>query len=198
MISQSEAVRATAFSTGLSKVISRPDMSVTVKEASSAAAKLAKSCGVTVSIDAGKLYDGVDELVKYVDWFVASKDFSREYTGLDDPHEAARVMLEKTGAEYAVITMGNRGGLHYDGKEFGAYPIFDVPVVDSTGCGDVFHGAFITAMLRGLPLYEAYVFSSAVSSLKCTKPGGRSGIPTYEEVCAFLRDTPPAPMGGNA
>ena len=160
------------------------------------AAKLAKDSGVKVSIDAGKLYDGVDELVNYVDWFVASKDFSREYTGLDDPYEAARVMIERTGAEYAVITMGNRGGLHYDGKEFGEYPIFDVPVVDSTGCGDVFHGAFITAMLRGLPLHDACVFSSAVSSLKCTKPGGRSGIPTLGEVSAFLRGTPAAPMGG--
>lgn len=156
-------------------------------DAALAAAKFAREKGVKVSIDAGKLYDGVRELVKYVDWFVAAESFAFEYSGTDDLRAAAKLMYDENSPEIVVITCGKRGGMWYDGKEYVEYPIYDVPVVDSTGCGDVFHGAFVAAMLRGFDYPAACRFSSGVSSMKCTKPGGRAGIPTYDEVTAFLR-----------
>lgn len=155
-------------------------------EGALAAAKFARENGVKVSIDAGKLYPGVRELVKYVDYFVAAESFAREYAGTDDLREAAKKMFAENSPEVVVVTCGKRGGFWYDGKSFGDYPIYDVPVVDSTGCGDVFHGAFVTAMLRGFDYPKACRFSSGVSSMKCTKPGGRAGIPTYDEATAFL------------
>ena len=58
--------------------------------------------------------------------------------------------------------------------------------VDTTGAGDVFHGAFAFARWSGYDLKESVVLASAVAAVKCTKIGGQSGIPTFEEVKKFL------------
>jgi len=60
-------------------------------------------------------------------------------------------------------------------------------VVDTTGAGDCFHGAFCFALARRLAVPEAITFASAVAALACTKLGGRSGIPSYEETLNFMR-----------
>lgn len=69
-------------------------------------------------------------------------------------------------------------------------PAFPVQVVDTTGCGDSFHGAFAFALSRGMDPHESVRFSSAVAALKATKLGGRSGLPTFEEVSRFLAERP--------
>ncbi|MBM4080993.1 MAG: sugar kinase, partial [Planctomycetes bacterium] len=63
---------------------------------------------------------------------------------------------------------------------------FDVDVVDTTGCGDVYHGAFIFGLLRKWDLRRTAQFASAVAALKCRELGGRAGIPTLPEVQRFL------------
>ena len=60
-------------------------------------------------------------------------------------------------------------------------------MVDTTGAGDVFHGAYIVGLLYGWNLRQIALFSAAVSAIKCTKLGGRAGIPRFEEVMAFLK-----------
>ena len=66
-------------------------------------------------------------------------------------------------------------------------PAFDVkPVIDTTGCGDVFHGAYIAAKLRGYGIRQAAQFASAVAGLKVRAMGGRQGIPGITEVLEFL------------
>ena len=67
-------------------------------------------------------------------------------------------------------------------------PSFDVEVLDTTGCGDVFHGAYIVGQLHGWGLRETAQFASAVAALKARKLGGRAGIPTFDETIAFLRE----------
>ena len=67
-------------------------------------------------------------------------------------------------------------------------PAYPVEVVDTTGAGDVFHGAYIVGMLHGWDLRTVARFSTAVSALKCTRLGGRGPIPTYAQVAAFLRE----------
>lgn len=65
-------------------------------------------------------------------------------------------------------------------------PAYKVPVVDTTGCGDVYHGAFVVAMLQGWDVERCARFASIAAALKATKLGGRSGIPTFEEVMARM------------
>ncbi|MGB9619725.1 MAG: PfkB family carbohydrate kinase, partial [Armatimonadota bacterium] len=60
--------------------------------------------------------------------------------------------------------------------------------VDTTGAGDVFHGAFAFALALGWGLRDVIIFASAVSAIKCTKVGGRAGIPTFEQTIEFLRE----------
>ena len=69
-----------------------------------------------------------------------------------------------------------------------ALPAFTgLEIVDTTGAGDVFHGGFISAWLRGLGAVESARYASAVSYIKCTRLGGRAGIPTQEMTEHFLR-----------
>jgi sulfofructose kinase len=61
-----------------------------------------------------------------------------------------------------------------------------VEVVDTTGAGDVYHDAFLTAYLKGMSIPECMRFATGVSSIKCTKPGRRAGIPDLETPEKFL------------
>jgi sugar/nucleoside kinase (ribokinase family) len=67
-------------------------------------------------------------------------------------------------------------------------PGFPVRVVDTTGAGDVFHGAFLFGLLRGWEGRDILTFANAVAALKCTQMGGRAGIPRMDEVRAFLTE----------
>ena len=65
-------------------------------------------------------------------------------------------------------------------------PAFRVETVDTTGCGDVFHGAYAAALREGRPIADRLRFAAAVAALKATRVGGQKGIPSREEVEAFL------------
>ncbi|MEX8991573.1 PfkB family carbohydrate kinase, partial [Salmonella enterica] len=65
-------------------------------------------------------------------------------------------------------------------------PGFTVEVVDTTGAGDVFHGALAFGLASGYAIEEAVRFASGVAALKCTRPGGRAGIPDCEQTRSFL------------
>ena len=67
------------------------------------------------------------------------------------------------------------------------FPAFPVEVVDTTGAGDVFHGAFLCGMLQQWELEKSVEFASAVAALKCTRLGGRTGIPDRQETIQFLK-----------
>jgi len=60
--------------------------------------------------------------------------------------------------------------------------------VDTTGCGDVFHGAYAASLARRLPLGERLRFASAAAALKATRPGGQAGIPDLQAVARFLEE----------
>jgi sugar/nucleoside kinase (ribokinase family) len=65
-------------------------------------------------------------------------------------------------------------------------PAFPVAVVDTTGCGDVFHGAYAAGLVRGLGVMERVRLAAAAAALKATRPGGQAGAPTLAEVEQFL------------
>jgi sugar/nucleoside kinase (ribokinase family) len=96
------------------------------------------------------------------------------------------------GPEVVVQTQGVGGSYTVARAASGAIqfhvPAFEIDVVDTTGAGDVFHGAFLVGLLRGWDLRTVATFSSAVSAIKCTQLSGRRGIPSFEQTIAFLRD----------
>ncbi|MBT5872510.1 MAG: hypothetical protein HOH43_03745 [Candidatus Latescibacteria bacterium] len=160
----------------------------TSREAALGAAKRARRAGVTTVLDADVLVcdPEIEQLIAVTDILIASVGFSTEFTGTDDPSKAIAFMAE-IGPNVVAITMGDRGSLCLaNGRKFHT-PAFSVPVVDTTGAGDVFHGAFIFGLLRGWTIERTAEFASAVAALKCAHLGGRQGIPTFEETEAFIK-----------
>jgi len=137
-------------------------------------------------------------LVEACDVLICGSGFGPALTGKHDLWEIGRTILAM-GPQVVVQTEGKDGSYTNTRQEEFHTPSFDVEVVDTTGCGDVFHGAFIVGQVHGWSLRETAQFASAVSALKARKLGGRAGIPTLEETIAFLRerlgDWPPHTTG---
>ena len=151
-------------------------------------ARIANESGTKVLYDAGGLYDGVENLLPYSDILIPSEEFATGHTGAKTAEDAAKILYQKYSPEIVVVTQGKKGGIIYDGKEVKSYPAFIVEALDSNGSGDVFHGAFAFALNRGYNYYDACVFSSAVSALKCTKIGARAAVPSFDETIKFLKE----------
>ena len=152
------------------------------------AAQFARENNTKVLYDCGGLYDGVERLLKHTDIMIPSEEFALGHTGCKSAEEAAQALFEKYHPEVVVITQGKRGGLLYDGKRCVQYPIYPAVVVDSNGSGDVFHGAFAAAVVKGYDYLKCCHFSSAVSALKCTGVGARESVPDFETVKSYMKE----------
>ena len=115
----------------------------------------------------------------------------RSFTGgaaLND--DASRIKALKKvralGCRVAAVTLGAQGTLWLDDAGVHRQAAFAVKAVDTTGAGDVFHGAYTLAIGEGQTVTQAMRFASAVAALKCTRRGGRAGIPSRAEVDLFL------------
>ncbi len=152
------------------------------------AAKIARANGTKVLYDCGGLYEGVERLLALTDIMIPSEEFSLAFTGCKTAKEAAKKLYEAYNPEVVVITQGKKGGLLFDGKELVYYPIYPAKVVDSNGSGDVFHGAFAAAFIKGYDYLKCCHFSSAVSGLKCTGVGARESVPDFETTKNYLKE----------
>lgn len=157
-----------------------------------AAAAFAKAHGVLVSLDAGGLYEGIEELLPYADVLIPSEEFALRFTGAPDAGTAVKILYEKYRPAALAVTQGARGGLFCDGGRPGRWDGFAVDCVDSNGAGDVFHGAFLSRWLEGRPIGECCRFAAAAASIKCTAAGVRNALPDAAEVTDFLKN-----RGGN-
>lgn len=152
------------------------------------AAKYAKTVGTKVLYDCGGLYDGVERLLALTDIMIPSEEFSLGHTGCKTAEDAAKKLYEMYSPEVVVVTQGKKGGLMFDGKAVTEYPIYPAEVVDSNGSGDVFHGAFAAAIVKGFDFLKCCHFSSAVSGLKCTGVGARESVPDFETTKKYLKE----------
>lgn len=155
------------------------------------AAQLARAQGIPVILDAEQVdAPCVRELVEASTIVIPSARFAQAWTGSRDFKEAARQLYQelhgRSSDKIVVVTGGEQGafGLSRSGEFHQA--AFRVPVEDTTGCGDVFHGAFAYGILQGWSLPEILRFACAVAGMKCRMTGGRAGIPHLEEVMHFL------------
>ena len=161
-----------------------------------AAAKVAREAGVTVMYDAGTHRDGMNELLPLADLLICSEEFILKLTGRDskrtttsDTEAAVREVYAKYRPKVCGATMGVRGSMCFDGKDFVKCPAFHVEkVVDTTGCGDLFHTGFAVRWLDPHDLLECQRFGAAVSAIKCRGLSGRPpSAPTRAEVEEFLK-----------
>jgi len=155
-------------------------------EAAIEAAKKARLADVPIVLDAGSLREGMHELVGLCDFIVASREFGRQFTGEVDPLIAGRKIHDDTG-KVSVVTMGAQGAVCVHAGGVLRQEGFEVRAVDTTGAGDVFHGAFAVGILKGWEISKVLEFSCAVAAMKCRSLGGRPGIPSFVEAIAFLR-----------
>ncbi len=152
------------------------------------AARRARRAGVTVVLDAdvSALDDDIPELIRQTDLLIPSQTFARSFAGTDDVDRAID-RLRAYGPSVVLVTLGDQGSRGYaEGRRFHV-PAFPVEVVDTTGAGDVFHGALLYGMLQSWALEKSVEFASAVAAIKCTRLGGRTGIPNRQEAIQFLK-----------
>jgi len=154
-------------------------------EAAIIAAKIAKENDVLVSLDAGTNLPGIDELIQLSDICIAPENFALKYTGENNIQKAAEKLLE-TNCIVAAVTSGKDGVFAITSKGSIIQRAFEVEVVDTTGAGDVFHGAFAYAFIQGWEINKVVEFASATAAIKCMQLGGRTGIPSLSEVNEFL------------
>lgn len=150
------------------------------------AARWAKKQNAQVCLDVGSLRKGVGKVFPYVDHLIVSKRFACGFTKIADPFEACEKLMRK-GFKTVVVTIGEHGCVCASEEKMFHSPGFRVKVIDTTGAGDVFHGAFIYGLLRRWPIRRTARFANACAAMKCRKLGGRAGIPTLKEVERFMR-----------
>ncbi|MFZ2446825.1 MAG: PfkB family carbohydrate kinase [Syntrophobacteraceae bacterium] len=139
-------------------------------------------------LDAGSVHPGTVALAPLCRYLIASEKFARDFCGENDPVEAAK-KLART-APVAVVTLGAEGLVWRRGGECGRLPSVPVEVVDTTGAGDIFHGAFALRTAMGDDLLPALRYASAAAALGCTRMGARPGIPKKSEVDRLVQRFP--------
>lgn len=143
--------------------------------------------GGQVVFDADVYEKPIELFMDHIDIFIASEIYIEERYPDCDMLECCRSLC-KQGPHTVIITLGSKGCVGCSGEGEFRLPAFKVPVMDTTGAGDVFHGGFIYGKLQGWTDEESARWASAMSAIKCTSIGGRSGLPTREMVEQFLKD----------
>lgn len=127
-----------------------------------------------------------DMLLPHTDHAVFSEPGLAGYAAatlsVDDQLHFAR----SRGCRLAAVTLGEHGVRWVDDEGVHALPSFAVTAVDTTGAGDVFHGAFAFALGARWPVRRALQFSAAVAAIKCTRPGGRAGVPDFATAISLV------------
>ena len=145
-----------------------------------------RELGLPAVLDADQGPDqDIGELVALASHVVFSEPALRSFTGVSDLADGLHQAAAQTSA-WLCVTAGVQGCYFLEDGELCHQPAFTVEVVDTLGAGDVFHGALAVALAEGQTRPAAVRFASATAALKCTRFGGRAGIPSRAEVMALL------------
>jgi 2-dehydro-3-deoxygluconokinase len=161
------------------------------------AVETARSAGLSISFDPNlrpSLWNSAEEMVAVVnalaeraDWVLPGVGEARILTGASDPRQMAEFYLAR-GVQRVVLKHGAQGATVYTAEEQRRRPVFPVEVVDTVGAGDGFAVGLISAHLDGLEVVDALERAAAVGALATTSPGDKDGLPTREELDAFLAE----------
>ena len=156
--------------------------------AAAQAARWAREAGIPVTGDVDNLYPHVEALLEQVDYVIASREFPSRLTGEHDLLKSLPAIAQRHGCKLAGATLGREGALLWTREHGFLYaPAYQVETRDTTGAGDIFHGAFLYGLLAGWPLPRILDFSCAAAALNCTVLGARGGIRPVSEIEALLR-----------
>jgi sulfofructose kinase len=156
--------------------------------AATQAARWARGAGIPVVADLDDVYPNIEPLLENVDYLVVSRDFPSRISGRSDLREALQWLQQRFGSRLAAATLGTEGVLAWDGQQFCHAAAYRVPVVDTTGAGDIFHAGFVFALLQKWPLERILDFGCAAAALNCTAAGARGKIASIEEIEELILD----------
>ena len=148
------------------------------------AVKRARRLGATVIADLNRPRPEFLKLLPWVDYPIVSLEFGAGWTGRDPERLLRRLRAESNGTP--VVTLGARGGLYLEDGRVRSYRARRVRVVDSTGAGDAFHGAFAAGLYFGLELRPALELAAHAAALNCTALGGMGRLMTRSELRGHL------------
>ena len=140
------------------------------------AARIAHGAGIPVTVDVDTIYHGFDRVLPYVDYLIASTNFPVEWTSQRDPFLALELIQKEYGMKVAAMTLGPHGAMALVDGQYHYSPAFIVNCRDTTGAGDVFHGAFCYAVINDYSIGDALELSNALAALNCTALGAQGGI----------------------
>lgn len=155
--------------------------------AATLAAGWAREAGIPVVADLDELYLGVEELIRRIDYLIVSRDFPLRLMGENDLETALRGMARRFGCRLTAATLGEDGVVAWDGTRLHYNPAYCVPVVDTTGAGDIFHAGFIYGLLQGWALGAQLDFACAAAALNCKQVGARGGIEAMAAVESLMQ-----------
>jgi ribokinase len=158
------------------------------------AIEIAKKNNVKVSIDleaqiALRGWSNLKKLLMSADILLPNKEGAKSITKSNNPEKAAEILVKK-GIPIVIITLGSNGVLITTNEFQKRIPTYDIKnVIDTTGAGDTFNGAFSLAYwIKGWDLEKSCVFANAAASLKIQKLGARSGMPNEAKLIEFLKE----------
>jgi len=146
-------------------------------------------------LDAGRNTESNMILAKMVDYLVTSRNFAEEFASekinLDDRESVIRVFekLEKRFKNNVVITLEDNGSLYRYNGEIKLMPAYKVKAKDTTGAGDIYHGAFLYGLIRGFNYEDVVKIATIAGGLSVRKIGGRFSVPSLEEVMEIYEET---------
>lgn len=162
------------------------------------AARSARQAGVGVVADLEGAWDALGELLPLIDHLVCSREAAARLSGAQAP-EAMLARLWHDQRALVCVTDGAAGCWWRDHDPRPRHqPAFAVEAVDTTGCGDVFHGAYALALARGLDAEARIRFASAAAALKATRSGGAAACPDATAVDRLLAAHPREKRGHHA
>ena len=159
------------------------------------AAELAKEQGVRILVDVEREAPYTSDFLDLADYIIVCSAFARSMTGAVSLEKMLLRMRRRTDQE-VIITLGAQGCIGLTENRSFALAGHHVQVIDTTGCGDVFHGAFARALVEGKDTVAAARYANAAAALSATAPGGQAGIPDTETLVSFMQHYPglPAPL----
>jgi sulfofructose kinase len=157
-------------------------------EAAIQAARWAHEAGVLVVADLDEEYEGIYDLLPLIDYLIVSRDFPLKITGDHDLHRSLKELHNRYHCKLTAATLGPDGVLAWDGNEMHDRSAYRVPVVDTTGAGDIFHAGFIYGLLRNWDLNRQLDFACAAAAINCMFTGARGGIQSVEAIEELMQN----------
>jgi sulfofructose kinase len=159
-------------------------------EAAIQASNWAREASIPIVADLDDIYPNLEPLLANIDYLIVSRDLPTRLTTDPTLEQALRTLHRRYNSRLAAATLGPDGVLAFDGKYLHHIPAFNVPVVDTTGAGDIFHAGFLYALLQNWPLDRSLTFACAAAALNCTAVGARGGIHPIEDINHLIATAP--------